>query len=143
MTECGLRAVAATASPAASASCAINAPKPRDAPVMNQTRMAVSPHVWTVRPGADIQPPSKQLVVRFWLLWRSAARNSADRRGQLPSKINTMSAQRIESLRCGTPRQTCELFQRGLGHAYLSNYAILVPRLRTRPDGWRNAKQFE
>ena len=46
VTVLGSRAVATTASPAFSAASAIRAPKPREAPVMNQTRMFLPFRLW-------------------------------------------------------------------------------------------------
>jgi hypothetical protein len=43
----GSRAVATTASPAFKAASAIKAPNPRDAPVMNQTRMMLPFPIWS------------------------------------------------------------------------------------------------
>src|ERR1700730_17398487 len=57
--------------------------------------------------------------VRFWILGRSPARNSVDRRGQLPTEIKTVSREGIEPLRRGLTGHPCELFQFGLfGHAH-------------------------
>src|SRR5690348_12398180 len=53
VTVCGLRAVATTASPLASARSATSAPSPRDAPVMNHVFMNNAP-LWALRSGQQL-----------------------------------------------------------------------------------------